>query len=91
MGYVISRVFKAVLITVSDNYIDYKKEEQSPQFYFANIDKKDFKEPLHYTRLMKKLRTAIKRNTKVNLVLERRPGKPNKKQFMDYVIGAEFW
>lgn len=90
MGYVITRVFKVVLTVVSDTYIDYKKDPEKRDSYFAYIDKKDFKKD-HYENLMKKLRQAIRYNTPINLVLERRPGPFNKKQLMDYVIEAEFY
>ena len=80
----LERIDKAYLIVVTEAYIDYKKDKQDLQFYFANIDKQDF--PQGYDDLINNLRNALKRGTFVSLILERRPGNPNKKQYMDYLI-----
>jgi len=95
MGYPIERVNKAYLKVVTDTYIDYKKRPNTQQFnnqqfYFAMIDPKDYDKE-HFKNLMSKLRRAIKGNRPVNLILERREGKPNKKQKMDYLVLAEFY
>lgn len=90
MGYLLSRIYKVVLISVSDTYIDFKKNQDDKRAYFAYVKKSDFKKD-HYENLMKKLRQAIRYNTPLNLVLERRPGPFNKKQLMDYVVEAEFF
>jgi len=88
--YSLERVYKVSLITVSDSYIDYKKDVMDKQFYFAYIDRKDFTEE-QYADLILKLSNSLKRDRKLNLVLERRPGIDNPKQMIDFVIKAEFY
>ena len=88
-NYTLERIDKAWIIVVSETYIDYKKDPGSKDFFFAVIDKADF--PIDYDNLMHQLRFALKHGKEVDLILERRPGSPNGKQMMDYLVHALFW
>jgi len=90
MGNLIRRIVKATLRNLSDEYIDFIHDGH---VYFAFIDKDELNniDKDHYDIIISKFRLALINDTKVNLILERKAGKYNKKQLMDYVIKAEFW
>jgi len=87
--YSLQRLHKVTIVSLSDSYIDYKLKEDDQHFYYAQIDPKEHGKNIK--TLLTKLRNAILRNRKVNLVLERRPGKGNPRQLVDYLVEAEFY
>ena len=86
----VERVDRAYLIHVSDDYIDYKKNPDEKQCYFAHLDRSNYGTQ-EFKDFIYKLRKALINGTNVDLILERKPGLFNKKQLMDYVIMAYFW
>jgi len=87
--YNLTRVDKAYLIAVTEDYIDYKNKEDEKGFYFAYLDKAAFGK--EWDHVFQRIRDCLVEGKLVSLVMERRPGSHNPKQWMDYVIKIFFW
>jgi len=90
-NYTLERIDKAWLIIVSDTYIDFKKKPEDKDFRFAMLDPSDWCDKTEFDHVVKRLREQLKEGREVDLILERRPGKPNPKQMMDYVVHCAYW
>ena len=106
----IERIINARLTFVADDYIDFLAKHpgfQNPSSRFAKIDKKDFPEFEEkgqkydaYFLLMDSLKEAIRKDYKLNLVIEKREIEmehansedisPKKRQMMDFLIKVEY-